>query len=261
MTTELAARNGAATLSLAVEKALLEGDLGQLAVEDRLQLYHQICADLGLNPRTRPFAYIWFTEPGSGGKRRLQLYAQRNATDQLARNYQLNQQVLKVETVGDIYIVHARVTSPDGRSTDNIGAVAVEGKRGDALANAFKKGVTQAYRRAVLSHVGLSFLDETEAEQVRGAETVAPDELDAEPGGEEAPALPPAPVQQQPSATKKELLGRFARLAADAQQRGIGFEALDGDEDDAALAQRIAALASAINERTAKGRQAEDSPW
>jgi hypothetical protein len=176
-TTDLATRNGSAELSSAVETALIEGDLDGLDVRGRLALYHQVCADLGLNPRTQPFDYVRF-KGREGEKAKLQLYAKRNCTDQLAKNHRLNQEILKVETVGDIYIVHARVTSPDGRSTDNIGAVGIAGKGGDFLANAFKKAVTQAYRRAVLSHVGLSFLDETEVDQVQGAERIG---LETEP--------------------------------------------------------------------------------
>lgn len=186
-TTELATRQNGAALSSAVEKALIEGDLDGLDTQGRLELYLQVCSDLGLNPRTQPFDYVRF-KGRDNEKAKLQLYAKRNCTDQLAKNHQLTQQILKVEVISDIYMVTARVSSPDGRFTDNIGAVGIANRTGDFLANAMKKAVTQSYRRAVLSHVGLSFLDETEVEQVQGAEIVTLDEPTAA-----------KPTRQQPS--------------------------------------------------------------
>jgi hypothetical protein len=69
----------------------------------------------------------------------------------------------------DIYLVSVRVTGADGRLSENQGAVAVAHLKGDALANAVLKATTKAIRRAVLSHVGLGMLDETEVETIPGA--------------------------------------------------------------------------------------------
>jgi hypothetical protein len=66
----------------------------------------------------------------------------------------------------DIYIVSVRVTGADGRVSENQGAVAIGHLKADALANAVLKATTKAIRRAVLSHVGLGMLDETEVETI-----------------------------------------------------------------------------------------------
>lgn len=62
----------------------------------------------------------------------------------------------------DIFIVTVRVSSPSGRFTESIGAVNIQGLRGEALANAFMKAETKAKRRAVLAYCGLGMMDESE---------------------------------------------------------------------------------------------------
>jgi hypothetical protein len=54
-----------------------------------------------------------------------------------------------------------------------MGAVAIAGLKGEALANALMKAETKAKRRVTLSISGLGMLDETEAEDLPGAQRVA----------------------------------------------------------------------------------------
>jgi len=145
-----------------VEKALIEGDLSKLTPDQRLKYYLEVCQSLGLNPLTRPFDYIVLN-----GK--LTLYAKRDATDQLRKNYNVSVQIVARETIGDLYVVTARATMPDGRFDESIGAVAIAGLRGDALANAMMKAETKAKRRVTLSICGMGFLDETEVESIPDA--------------------------------------------------------------------------------------------
>lgn len=139
----------------AIESALIGGDLAKLTTEERLYHYNSTCESLGLNPLTKPFDYITLN-----GK--LTLYAKRDATDQLRRIYKVSVDVTERKQAGDIYIVTAKATMPDGRSDASTGAVVVSGLKGNDLANAYMKAETKAKRRVTLSICGLGILDETE---------------------------------------------------------------------------------------------------
>jgi hypothetical protein len=66
--------------------------------------------------------------------------------------------------------VTARATMPDGRHDESIGAVPIEGLKGENRANALMKGETKAKRRVTLSICGLGILDESEVESIAGAQ-------------------------------------------------------------------------------------------
>jgi hypothetical protein len=74
--------------------------------------------------------------------------------------------IVSREVVDGIYVVTAKATLPDGRSDENIGAVPLEGLKGEARANAMMKGETKAKRRVTLAICGLGMLDETEVESL-----------------------------------------------------------------------------------------------
>jgi hypothetical protein len=150
-----------------LERILLTGDLSKLSPSDRVLYYRWVCESLGLNPLTRPFDYIVLNG-------RLVLYAKRDATDQLRRLHRINITVTGREQLGDLYVVTARATTAEGRTDEEIGAVATGGLRGDALANACMKATTKAKRRVTLSICGLGWLDETETE------TLHPEQADAD---------------------------------------------------------------------------------
>lgn len=149
----------AGTASIAVEHALIKGDLSKLTVEERLSYYNRVCASVGLNPLTQPFAYILLN-----GK--LTLYAKKDATDQLRSIHQVSVTIVSREVVEGVYVVTANAAYPNGRKDESIGAVPIQNLKGDAMANAIMKAETKAKRRVTLSICGLGFLDETELETI-----------------------------------------------------------------------------------------------
>lgn len=192
----------------ALEKLVLQGDLAKLSPAEKVQYYVGICDALGLDPRTQPFAYLKL-------QGREILYATRSATDQLRRLHQVSIQIVHRERLdGDIYAVVARATTPDGRTDEAIGVVNVRGLSGEALANAYMKAETKAKRRVTLSICGLGMMDETEAQDI--------------PGAEQVPVLPPAqdqpqatPAQDQPQTAQMITAGQRARLMAICQRLGL----------------------------------------
>lgn len=177
-----------------------DGDCKKLSPEQRLAYYRARCDAAGLDPRAQPFQFITLNN-------KLVLYALKAATDQLTAKHGIQVEILSQATEAGIRIVTVRATTRDGRSTDEIGAVAVDGLRGDNLCNALMKATTKAKRRAVLGVCGLGLLDETELETC-GASNPAPtreparapvrhltDLTSSSPASAPAPSAPPAKPQ------------------------------------------------------------------
>jgi hypothetical protein len=148
------------------ERAVMYGDLSRLSEEERLNYYRAVCESLGLNPLTRPFEYLRL----SG---RLVLYATRAATDQLRQIHGVTVEIVDQKQIGDLFLVHVRARTRDGRQDEDVGAISIAGLKGDDLANAILKCITKAKRRVTLSICGLGWLDESEIETIPGAERVA----------------------------------------------------------------------------------------
>lgn len=139
-----------------MEAVLLKGDLAKLTADERVRYYGEVCRSLGLNPLTKPFEFITLN-----GK--LQLYALRTCADQLRRINGVSLQIVSREAADGILTIHVRATLPDGRSDEDLGAVAFpDTLKGEARANAELKAITKAKRRATMSICGLGWLDETE---------------------------------------------------------------------------------------------------
>lgn len=158
MANNLATQNNQG-VALTVEQVLIDGDLARLSSQDRVEYYNRVCDSLGLNPYTKPFEYIRLNG-------RLVLYARKDATEQLRKINRVSIAIVSRELVNGVYVVTARATMPDGRCDESIGAVAVEGLKGEGLANAYMKAETKAKRRVTLSICGLGMLDETEVETI-----------------------------------------------------------------------------------------------
>jgi hypothetical protein len=156
---------------VAIEHALIAGDLQALTSTQRVAYYRRVCESLGLNELTKPFGYILLN-----GK--LTLYALKGATDQLRRVQGVTLTRVTTELLGDVYVVTAHARTPDGREDQDIGAVSVKGLAGEALANAYMRAITKAKRRVTLSICGLGWLDETEVDTIPGAR-ILPEELGA----------------------------------------------------------------------------------
>lgn len=191
MNAEVVATNGAHALPSAVEAALVYGDTSKLSAEQKTSYLKSVSDSLGLNWLTQPLGFIR-TDDG-----REVPYVKKDATEQLRSIRRLSLAIVSRERVGDVYVVTARATSPDGRSDESTGAVwlkkyktewdnqakkskrvyekgapVIEDLPGDALANALMKAETKAKRRVTLSICGLGWLDESEVETISGAAVV-----------------------------------------------------------------------------------------
>jgi len=140
------------------------GDLSRLTPQEKISYYNYRCQQAGLDPAAKPFDLLKLN-----GKE--VLYANASCTQQLCGIHKLSVEITSKEKTDDIYVVCARVKSPDGRVSENMGAVALGSLKGEALANAMLKATTKAIRRTVLAHLGLGMMDETEVETIPGAVT------------------------------------------------------------------------------------------
>lgn len=189
MNNEIAVQN---TLPESIEKALINGDLSSLKVEERIAFYKHVCHSMGLNAATNPFAYIVL-------QNKMTLYAKKECTDQLRSLRRISINIVSREKMGDLYIVTSRASDPTGRHDESTGVVHIMGLKGDALSNALMKAETKSKRRVTLSFTGLSMLDESEIESIRGAQRVEVDyvaPLRIEPAFSMEPKSPPSPMDQ-----------------------------------------------------------------
>lgn len=163
MGTELA--NVIAPMS-AIETVVVNNDLSKLTPAQRWDYYRYRCESIGLNPAARPFQYIVFQ-----GK--LTLYADKGCAEQLRAAHKIRTTIDSKEVTSGILCVTVTAHAPDGRTATDIGAVPVEGLKGEDLAKAMKKAVTQGNRRATLSLLGLGEQDFDEMDGVQRFDTAA----------------------------------------------------------------------------------------
>jgi hypothetical protein len=180
-----------------MEKVLLKGDLGSLTPAERLHYYNSVCTSVGLNPLTKPFDYLVLNS-------KLVLYANRGCAEQLRQIHNVNLTIKAREAVEGCFVVSCAASLPGGRTDESVGAVSLEGLKGEARANAMMKAETKAKRRATLSICGLTFLDESEIEAIPGAARMA----------ELPPEEPHAPSDARPWTTFRQMIEIFAALKA-----------------------------------------------
>jgi hypothetical protein len=197
------------SLALIDDKSLLAlvsgGDCSRLNEQQKISYYRMRCEAAGLDPRTAPFEFVSLQ-----GK--LKLYATKVASDQLASNHGIRLTIVSQATEADIRVVTVRAESRDGRVTEDIGALNIQGLKGEALGNALMKTVTKAKRRAILSLCGLGMLDETEVETVPREREQQPRKAAATVTVTEVPSLPPAEEPPHDPQT-----GEVIEAVADAQ--------------------------------------------
>ena len=147
---------------------ILQGDLSKLSANDKVRYYNGYCERMGLDPFTKPFDILRLN-----GKE--VLYCTRSGTQQLNKLHKVSHLITTRDTNAEagVYIVTSKASLPDGRCTESIGAVNIAGLKGEAYANAIMKAETKAKRRATLDLLGLGVLDESEAESIPNATTVA----------------------------------------------------------------------------------------
>jgi hypothetical protein len=142
--------------------------LSKLSANDKVKYYNGYCERMGLDPFTKPFDILRLN-----GKE--VLYCTRSGTQQLNKLHKVSHLITSRDTNQEagVYIVTSKASLPDGRCTESIGAVNIQGLKGEAYANAIMKAETKAKRRATLDLLGLGVLDESEAESIPNATTVA----------------------------------------------------------------------------------------
>ena len=105
-----------------IESVLIQGDVGKMSAEQRVDYYNALCNSLGLNPLTQPFEYLTLN-----GK--VKLYAKKDCTDQLRRIYGISIKLTSKDIMGDIYVVTAEATNASGRSDESTGAGSLSSAR------------------------------------------------------------------------------------------------------------------------------------
>lgn len=175
--------------------AVADGNVSKLNPAQKLQYLHAYCKSLGLNPLSNP---IQFTK--LNGKEIP--YATKNATDQLRMIHHVSCEVKEQTIDQDTGLVTVRVclTTPDGRSDEDVGVVPLPKGNGEAVGNAILKCVSKAKRRATLSMFGLGCIDELEVAAVKAAVTSR-----IRPGK--------APISPAPEVSTEELSAQFKSIA------------------------------------------------
>ena len=208
MTTAIApATPGAPSLSPQVMESLIgSGDLSRMSPGDRVAYYDAVCQSVGLNPLTKPFEFISF-------QGRTVMYCTAAGCQQLAGMHGISLEIVERVSHPDACEVVVRAKFRDGRTVDNIGIVPLVGdqKTGHVSAQtrivAQKKAVTQAYRRAVLSAVGLAFPSTDELPDGAGYSVDAPVAADPTTGEirEVARPLPPPAPEAVPQSIREKI--------------------------------------------------------
>lgn len=147
-----------------VSSLVLDGDLGRMRPEQRVAYYVHRCRSLGIDPGEQPFQLVKLN-----GK--LVMYATKTCANALTRVNGLSVEIKSTSIEGSLVLVEARAADKHGRFADDVGVIDF-GEERLSKPNAIMKAVTKAKRRAVLSLVGLGVLDETEVENIRGAQRV-----------------------------------------------------------------------------------------
>ena len=144
-----------------VAQVIINGDLSNLSAKQRVDYYNGYCQRLGLDAFTKPFDLLKLNG-------REILYCTRSGAQQLNKLHNVSHAITSRETNAEagVYMVTSRACLPDGRCTESIGAVNIQGLKGDNYANAVMKAETKAKRRATLDLLGLGVLDETEVESI-----------------------------------------------------------------------------------------------
>lgn len=196
----------------AMEHVLGTGELQKLTVPQRVQYYLKVCDTIGINPMTRPFRFMNFQGA-------VVMYATRDCTDQLREKRKISIEIKEKRLEGELFMVTAHASTPEGRQDEDVGAVALGRLTGEARANAIMKAITKSKRRVTLSICGLGYLDEDEVATLPGAVTYEHDAAAPETPRVEAPAQPQerAAEQQRRRPTIGEWLDGFEIAARDLQ--------------------------------------------
>jgi hypothetical protein len=231
MTQELATRQDKGQDQAAVwEKVVIGGDLKDLSPSERIRYYGDFCNAVGVDPRTRPFSYLYLNN-------KLVLYALKDCTEQLRNNRRISIDKPTSEVIDDVYVVSVTAHMPDGRTDSDIGAVNIAGVKGDAKANAMMKALTKGKRRVTLSICGLGIPDESELETIPNARVVTVTEtgeiVEPLPAPKKAVALSetvedidgPAPIRPTAMTPAPEVVATRQRIMGLVKELGRSMDA------------------------------------
>ncbi len=146
-----------------MQSVLLGGDIAKLSPAQKVEYMLGVCKSLGLNPTTKPFEFLRLN-----GKETM--YARKDCTEQLRKVHGVSIKIVARETVAGCYVVTAQATDKTGKVDESLGAVPIEGLKGEMASNAMMKAETKAKRRVTLSICGLGMLDESEVDSIPGAQ-------------------------------------------------------------------------------------------
>lgn len=143
----------------AVESALVRNDISKLSTQERITYLHRLCESVGLNPLTKPFAFI--TLQG-----REVIYAAKDCAEQLRKIHGVSTQIISKGVVGEFYEVHVKARDRTGKEDEDFASIPLNGAKGNDFSNLTMKCVTKAKRRVTLSICGLGILDESELDTI-----------------------------------------------------------------------------------------------
>jgi len=150
-----------------MEKALVSGDLAQMAPKERVKFYLTVCDSIGVNPFTRPFEYIII-------KGKLTLYPTKACAEQLRESHGVSIDDLTVIESDTEIIVTVKGHDKLGRKDVEVGAVSKKDMDGN-LQYIRMKAMTKAKRRLTLSLCSLAWMDTMYNEAVEGGSHVTVD--------------------------------------------------------------------------------------
>ncbi len=149
-----------------MQSVLLGGDIAKLSPSQKVEYMLGVCKSLGLNPTTKPFEFLRLN-----GKETM--YARKDCTEQLRKVHGVSIKIVAREVVNGCYVVTAQATDKTGKVDESLGAVPIDGLKGESASNAMMKAETKAKRRVTLSICGLGMLDESEVDSIPGAQLSA----------------------------------------------------------------------------------------
>lgn len=208
-----------------IMQAVYGGNLIELTDQQQRLLIEALCTVTGLNPITRPFELLRASvkrqdDQGEYWEDVMVLYAKKDCADQIRARLGLSTTILAKEAIGNVYLVTVRVSAPNGRSEEDIGATSWSPDGGWKFAGKNAKAImhalTKAKRRATLGMFGLGILDQSEVEDMRANGDLVPVSAakPAEPDPAKAAAASTAPVPASPPEPVTQANPKAARASA-----------------------------------------------
>lgn len=143
----------------AVESALVRNDISKLSTQERISYLNTLCESVGLNPLTKPFAFLSL-------QGREVVYATKDCTEQLRKIHGVSTQIVRADVADGCFEVHIKAQDRTGRTDEDFASIPLGNAKGADLSNIKMKCITKAKRRVTLSICGLGILDESELDTI-----------------------------------------------------------------------------------------------